>query len=297
MKTPTDKSTIDLDRLIDAQNFQSEEEVRKFFDSLIGHQIPPFPKEKLGPKEQAQDLVFEAYDLSPAAGRKKIQAALKLDQDCVEAYEYLASISKTMKNEMAYLKRGIDIGRRIFGGQYLKEHKGGFWGFHETRPFMRCLQKFTDCLCVMGLLEECVEIFEEMIELNPLDNQGVRHQLMLYLIHLRDYKKYEIYARKFKDDVSAYTFYNNALFTFKSEGNTSKAIRRLKKAIEYNNYVPAYLLSIKKIKGVPVSYSFGDDNEAMYYTAFAFIFWKDTEGALDWLKNIVKKDYRHIIAI
>lgn len=129
---------------------------------------------------------------------------MKLDPDYIEAYEFLGSMERTAELAGIFYEKGISIGRRIFGGKYLEEHKGMFWDFHETRPFMRCLQHYSDCLYTMGKIKECVAILEDMIKLNPNDNQGVRDQLLLYLIQLDESKKFLKYSKMFKEDSMAF---------------------------------------------------------------------------------------------
>lgn len=220
----------DLHRLLETQDFKSEKDVRKFMESLMGQQIPSFPKEALTKKEQAQDLVFAADDLPPAKAKANIKEALKLDPDCIEAYEFLGDMEQTAELASPFYEKGISIGRKIFGGQYLEKNKGMFWGLHETRSFMRCLQHYSDCLYTMGKVIKCVEILEELIELNPLDNQGVRDQLLLYLIQLDEPKKFLKYSKMYKEDSSAFSLFNHALFAFRTEGATDKSNKLLSKA-------------------------------------------------------------------
>lgn len=78
---------------------------------------------------------------------------------------------------------GVTIGREPWGGQYLEQIKV-FFGLHESRLFMRCLQAYANCLYSLGKEEESIAIMEEIIELNPKDNQDIRDVLMLYLIDL-----------------------------------------------------------------------------------------------------------------
>ena len=44
---------------------------------------------------------------------------------------------------------------------------------------MRCLQAYSDCLIDMGKVKEAIEVLEELIYLNPNDNQGARDHLLL----------------------------------------------------------------------------------------------------------------------
>jgi len=108
-------------------------------------------------------------------------------------------------------KKGILIGQRIFGGDYLEDNKGMFWGIHETRPYMRCLQFYSDGLYTTGKIYECVAIQEEMLDLNPNDNQGIRDQLLLYLIQLGEVEKFQKYANMFPEDIGAYALFSACL--------------------------------------------------------------------------------------
>ncbi len=280
-----DKLMTDLHRLLETQDFKSEDELRKFMDDLMGEKIPSFPKEALTNKEQAQNLVFDAYELSPAKGKAKIEKALLLDPDCLEAYEYLGSMEQLVDLAIIFYEKGIEIGRRLFGGKYLTKNKGRYWGLHETRPFMRCLAQYSDCLYTIGKVNESVAVLEEMIELNPNDNQGVRDQLLLYLILLNENKKFEKYAKKYNDDIMAFPLFNYALFAYKKEGESENANKKLKKAMKQNKFVAPKILSNKQITSLSDTYGFGDENEANYYVAYAKEIWASTKGAIEWLKK------------
>jgi len=85
-----EKAWNDLLRLIKEKDFKSEDELKAFMNSIMGKPIPEKPKENLTEKERAEDLVYEAREMHPAEGRKNAEEALKLDPDCILAYEYLA---------------------------------------------------------------------------------------------------------------------------------------------------------------------------------------------------------------
>jgi tetratricopeptide (TPR) repeat protein len=280
-----DKMMLDLHRIIDAQNFSSEKEKEKFLKSLIGKKIPSLPKLALTPVQQAQDLVYEAYELPPPNAKAYIEKALALDPDCIDAYEFLGNTAPTMKFAMTNFEKGIAIGRRIFGGDYLEENIGSFWRIVETRSFMRCLQAFSDCLIEQGKVKDAVAILEEMIVLNPNDNQGVRDQLKLFLIYLNEDEKYLKYNEMFKDDIFAYALFNEALFAFKTEGETENSNQKLFKALNQNKFVAPKLLSKKPIFLETSTFSMGDENEANYYASFAQKVWTRINGATWWLKK------------
>jgi len=285
MNKQQDKFMTELTRLLESQNFQSEEEMEKFLNDLMGKDISSFKNKPSTNKEKAQDLVYEAYDLTPAIAKKKIEKALQLDPDCIEAYEYLGDTEESIQKADAFYEKGIEIGRRLFCGEKYNEYKGYFWGIVETRPFMRCLRDHAEILYLLGKKKECVEIFEEMIEFNPNDNQGVRDQLMLYLIELNEDSKYEKYFKMFKNEDKAFSLFNYALYTFKKEGDTLKSKKQLQKALKQNKYVAKKILSAISIVELAEYYGIGDENEADYYVSYAQPIWWETKGAIDWLRK------------
>lgn len=285
MNKEHEKLMTDLQRILATQDFKSEEELNAFLNKLMEQEIPSFPTEALSFEEQAQDLVYEAYNLPPVKGKQKVIQALELDCDCIAAYEYLGLKDPIIEMGIAYFNMGVTIGREIFGGEFLEEYKGMFWGIHETRPFMRCMQGYASSLYSLGKFEESIAIMEEMIELNPNDNQGIRDLLMLYLLETGEHEKFETYVTMFKDEQSAFYLFNKALSAFINKGEGMDANRKLSLAIKHNKFVAPKIVSDKKIKNLPDSHGFGDENEADYYVFFAQNIWQDIEGAIDWLKK------------
>jgi tetratricopeptide (TPR) repeat protein len=284
------KLMTDLHRLLSTQDFKSTEEINEFLAQFTGQPIPSLPPETLTDEEQAQDMVFAAYNETPEKGRELVEDALLLDPDCIEAFEYLAEQEMTPEIAIAFLEKGINIGRTKFGGEFLKENIGHFWAIHETRPFMRCLQNYGDCLYYIGKVEESISVMEEIIKLNPNDNQGIRNFLSLRLIETQAWKKFEKYDKMFNEDAFAFPTYNRALVRFATEGATPRSNSLLKKAINSNKYVVTTLLAKKPPKEIPAQYRPGQKDEADYYAIFARTIWMEIEGALDWLKKVSGKD-------
>jgi tetratricopeptide (TPR) repeat protein len=279
-----EKFMTDLHRLIGEQEFESEDQLKGFLDSLVGSKMPTISGAKLGPKEEAQDLVFAAYDLSKTKGRKNIEFALELDPDCIEAYEYLGAMENSVEVATVFYEKGAAIGRRVYGGKYLAENKGMFWGLHETRPFMRCLSNYAECLYILDRVSESVSVLEELIELNPNDNQGVRDCLMAYLIELREDAKFKKYEAMYKNEIGAFSAYNRALYAFSTNKPAVEANKKMKKALENNPFVPVQILSRKPIRDLPNGYRLGSVEEAKTYASFAKNAWRKTDGAIAWLK-------------
>jgi len=281
-----DKWHTDLDRLLKNKNFESEKELKLFLDSLIGKALPEISKEDLSNQERAEDLVYEAQELPIHEGRKKAEQALDLDPDCIRAWEYLGDIETSRQRSLATYWQGIRIGKRIYGGEYLKDHKGQFWGFTETRPFIRCMFKVAEITYKIGRKEESLQLLEEIIKLNKNDNMGARHPLTTYLIEFGELEKFRKYDRTFKSEYGAFPFFNRALYNFKKEGESETSNKMLFKAMEENPFVaPILIKPYQKVFSIS-SYSPGEESEAWYYASYAYHVWWNISGAVKWLKKV-----------
>lgn len=278
-----EKLSLDFRRLMETQNFKSEEDLRKFMDSMVGQTIPSFPEETLSPKEKAQDLVYSAYEMNATKAKQNIKHALELDPDCIEAYEYLAGSEKKFKKIYSFYLQGIEIGQRLFGGKFLEESKGHFWLIHETRPYLRCMSGLADCLVAMGMIREAAFIVEEILILNKGDNMGVRYPLQSYYIYLNDHQAMTALDAIFEGDKRSYYLFNRALHAYATVGDTEEARRMVVAAQERNKFVARRL--VYRLPSLPIEdyVRMGSDEEADYYVSFARLAWDSKEGAIDWL--------------
>lgn len=284
-----DRIMNDLQRLLATQDFKTMEEAQAFMNSLMNEPIPEFDSEALTDKEKAEDLAFAAFEMESKDAIDAIFMALDLDPDCIPAFEYLGQTQDSMPLAIAFFEKGVEIGRRQFDSDYRKSHPGEFWLHHETRPFMRCLSATAMLRYKLGRKQESVITFEEILRLNPNDNQGVRDLLMTILIELNETEKYKKYAKKYRVDDTTFPRYNKVLFEYKTNGPTETTLLLLKEAISYNSHVPALLLKRKPPEEAPSHYTPGDKSEAIYYVGFAHYAWHAVPGAIDWLKAGMRK--------
>jgi len=154
---------------------------------------------------------------------------------------------------------------------------------------MRCLYAKSEILVLAGRTAEGAAIMEEMLELNEHDNQGVRFPLQSALIMLGETKKFKKYDKLFNDNYSAQTLYSRALFAFKTEGNSDNARKMLEEAFEKNPFVVQKLIDDDFQINDVESYTLGSPEEAKIYLMHALIAWYQTEGAMEWLVDTIKK--------
>jgi tetratricopeptide (TPR) repeat protein len=289
MPKKSDKLSNDLQRLLQAQDFSTMEELESYIKSMQGKPIPEMDNEALSPQELAEDLVFQAYDAYvPSKAQELIDRALDLDPLCIPAYEYMANSYDSIWLAMTMFQKGIEVGHNIFDHEYEEKHRGNYWMIHETRPFMRCLEGYAGCLSSIGHVEPAIEIYEHMIALNENDNQGVRDSLMLLLIMSEQYIKYQKYKDKYKDDVFASAKWNHVLYLYKVKGNHELTRVALHEALKANKYIPRRLMAPQPPDKIPKSYKLKSAAEADVYVHDAYYVWKETDGVLDWLRKNTK---------
>ena len=209
------------------------------------------------PKDKAQELIYSAYETSDSKKQVAIaRKALKLDPDNVDALLIAAQARNSFDTVSGY-REAVRAGERSLGKNFIEEHAGYFWGMHETRPYMRALERLAANLRMFageeeGLesnLVEAKEIYQKMLWLNPGDNQGVRYSLLYVLLELDQDDEAEKLYKQYKDDYSAWWLYGRALLDYRKQGDTAVSQKSLAKAIEYNKHFPLYLLERKKCPG------------------------------------------------
>ena len=244
------------------------------------------PKSKRQLLDEAQQLIYDAWEAGTRQRTVKLaRQALDLSADCTDAYLLLADLeSNNYRERFELLRQGVAAGRRALGKPFFREHVGDFWGFLESRPFMRAMAALAATLWETGQSDEALATWQEMLRLNPNDNQGVRYQLLAALLELRHDDKAAALEKAYDEDGATEWRYAVALLTFRREGKSAAAGEKLRAAFIQNPYVPTYLLGHKKIpKSIPDQIISGSEDEAIACAALLCTSWAKTSEAADWV--------------
>lgn len=275
----------DLHKLMEQQDFQSEADIEAFMHKMHTEGIPEFIADSDADKAEA--MVLAAWEKTPAQAGKAARKALELDPECIVAFELLADREVNVSVAIAFFQRGMAIGAKHFMGEYREQNEGHFWGLTETRPFMRCLERFADLMFWTGHLTEASVIWEDLLKLNPMDNQGVRYPYAALLAATGDTERYNALEKEFGDDASAAAAYNKALFRFATMGPGPQATKALQAAVKNNSHVAPILLAAVPPLEMPYGYMLGSPEEALSYCHYAYALWNGCPGAADWLRGQV----------
>ena len=253
---------------------------------MEGMMASMFGSRNSSPLGRAQELMYDAWETaSPKQRIKLAKQAIEVSPLCADAYNLLAEESATTLDEtIALYHKAVAAGEAAIGPEDFKEFAGHFWGFHETRPYMRARHGLGEALWAAGDKEGAINNFNEMLELNPSDNQGIRYVLAAKLLDSGRTNELKKLLKTYEDDYSADIQYTRALIAFSEGAKTANEIA--KQALDTNKHVPA-ILSGKKKRTPPGDYiTMGGEDEASGYVEIFGRAWKKTPGAIEWLCKV-----------
>ncbi len=276
-----------MSRLVEQQEFESPHEAEAFLNDLLASGKPlPAARAYNDPLSRAQDLADRGFT-SPSAEEaiQLARKALEISPDCADAYVLLAERGATRLEQMlAYLRAGVEAGERALGPETFEREAGRFWGILETRPYMRARKDLAEVLSMLGEHDAAIAHFKDLLELNPGDNQGNRYLLADCLLATNRHEELAALLEDYQDDAFSSWSYTRALLLFRLGGETEAADRALDEALEANVFVPAYLFGKRKIRRTPEYVQIGGESEAIDYAYTGIGHWRNTYGALRWLR-------------
>ena len=239
---------------------------------------------------RAQEVMYDAWDQTTAPARIALaRKALAISPLCADAYVLLAEEdAKSAEEALEYYRKGVEAGEQALGPKGFKEYAGHFWGFLETRPYMRARAGLAATLNALGDVAAAISNYRDMLRLNPNDNQGIRYVLAGCLMKSGDTEALKTLLKQYEEDGSALWLYTRTLIAFReSEAGDEKAEELARNAWKANSHVPAALAGTKKVKPSTDGYiTIGGEDEAAHYVNEWGFDWLTTPGAVDWLTKV-----------
>lgn len=195
---------------------------------------------------KAQDLVYQAWEATTTSGRKALATkAITISPFCADAFNILAELETDPEAAFLLYQNALNAAQAVLGPETFEDDKGHFWGLLETRPYMRARAGMARSLWAAGDLKSTAQHYQAMLELNPNDNQGIRHELVAVYLELGDLGELRKLLSLYEDEITAIWQYTKALVAFKDHGDSVESQELLAVSIEENKYVPAYLIGKK----------------------------------------------------
>jgi tetratricopeptide (TPR) repeat protein len=239
------------------------------------------------PKYLAQDMMYEAMEEeSPERVAELTKRALALNPLCVDALVMVAEVTARDDAELAEgLTAALRAGEQDLGERFFKDYRRMFWGMIETRPYMRAKAQLAGVLSGMGRTNEAIQHLEEMLELNPGDNQGVRYLLLGEYLAAQRTEAARGLLERYEGEGSA-MFLWGWLLLHLIYNEEEAAEDSLKTARAGNRFAEDYLTGRKRMpKELPPYYSPGKEDEGIVCAVELLKAWKKHPRAVRWLKS------------
>ena len=142
----TEKVMTDLTSLLNEQQFGSIEDAESFLNNLMGSRKMQSAA-KTTALQQAQELIYDAFD---ASGKRRValaHLALELCSDCADAYVLLAEEAATSIEKAKNLyAQGVKAGERVIGPEMFNNEFWIFLGHTGNAPIHAGTGRFSTML-------------------------------------------------------------------------------------------------------------------------------------------------------
>tara|TARA_B110000908_G_C10199115_1_gene424484 strand:+ start:139 stop:1254 length:1116 start_codon:yes stop_codon:yes gene_type:complete len=205
-----DKFLATIQDQLSKQDVKSEGEAQAFLNQFIGRSMENVTAEfdTLDHTEAdlAEDLLNQAFEATTIAKKRKLaKQAIETCKTCYQAYDFLASTYSQPAKAREVFLQGINIGYEQFANEINNVPEGEnswLWGHIEARPFLLMLEGKAIYMRENGHIDEAIETYYEILELNHNDNQGVREPLLAALIATDDILGAKEIVSRYPDDSS-----------------------------------------------------------------------------------------------
>ena len=159
-----------------------DDPIEEWAKPIIAHgPRPMFEMEQVLPGEDPDDPfndpITRSNDLNDAGERaeavKILMELCRADLRCLDAHSHLGNFVFVNRPQDAvrHYEVGLRIGELSLGDNFIGVLP---WDLIDNRPFLRCMHGYGLCLWRLGRFDEVERIFQQILWLNPSDNQGVR---------------------------------------------------------------------------------------------------------------------------
>ncbi|EMO58711.1 tetratricopeptide repeat protein [Leptospira santarosai str. CBC1416] len=244
------------------------------------------------------EIMDEALELWESNQVKKFEKVIRgIILRCpyhIDALHHLSLILHERKQyfeEYLIEKEAIGVILSLMNGIFDFKKDKLIYAYLENRPFHRAYYSFGLCLYRMNRISEAIEVFENMIQINPGDNMGVRCLLTKYYFETNQPEKVILLSEQYSDDTMVDIVYGKVLAKFylgkgDFKDDLRSAIRFLpkvgKEIIKMLHTKPS-----QKFLGKTQVMTVGGEDEAYYYWENYGIFWLQAIDLHEHLKEII----------
>lgn len=242
------------------------------------------------------DDVIERIPHSPTKAEKTLLRVIQSAPYAFDAYSNLAYILwewRQTADAIALLKGGLDRANEIFPHDFTLGRSRLPWGITDNRPFLRMYASLGVRYHDAGDLTSAKKIFEDLLEMNPDDNQGMRELLCACYFGLGDVKSVLELCRRYEDDTTTPAIAFGRVLALLGSDRTDEAKGALFTAAKYGSNVATEITKRKHepVRARDLGYYVvrGSAQEARLYWKDFGRYWKATPGAVKFVRDQARR--------
>ncbi len=207
-----------------------------------------------GVEEDLDDPAFNLYQqaLDAKTAEEAIRlakAALRKNPKFLDATTFLLDFEresdekqKKMEDLLAKEKKRLDA------DESTADIEGDYWGFLETRPYMRLANDYLKLLISLGKMRQAIAQAEYMLKLNTTDNLGVRNTLMSLYVLVEDKEAADALLAKYDDPMLGVQI--PAMMLCYKLGDLAGAEAKLNDVLKYYpTFITGFFDAVRQISG------------------------------------------------
>lgn len=194
------------------------------------------------------DYVIEKIPDPPTKAEKRLLRIIEKAPYAFDAYSDLAYVLREWRqpvDSIGLLKKGLGRARDLFPPGFVLGRSRLPWLITDNRPFLRMYASLGVRLHDAGDLRSAKTIFQDMLEMNPDDNQGVRGLLCSCYFGLGDVESVLKLCTRFEEDAMPAITFRRVLALLKS-GRTDEAKGALFIAAKYGGNIAAEIIDLRR---------------------------------------------------
>lgn len=225
-------------------DLENEAELNKYIEKFSSMSSQERRKQNPDAREDDEYGALLLYDLPQDEGIKKAKAILKTNRHNIEAQLLIAGWEGDMEKRIDLLAAASDI--RNLDYDYKQIHKDKmWWGASHTRPFMRAKLLLAKTYELGGYIDDAVEGYKEIIDMNPPDNLGARFELIRLLYKIGDKKEMVSLVNKYPNEVDEYFSFAAVYAAFMKFGKSSKTEKKIIFSVQSNYYLACAIAKVE----------------------------------------------------
>ena len=266
----------------DADSLEFLESIKDKTPEELREMYPP------SPESQAWLDALKGYDMPRQTSLRELERILTVDPECIEALICRTGWNVDPEARIDQLEDIINTNERMIESTF-RGREIPWWSDHRTRPYMRAMEYLGNELIQAEYVDDALEIYAELLELNQNDNQGIRYQILgESLLHHKSTYWNKAYPLVRNED-TPFVLYCLAIQLYITAGNKSAAKKAAVKAFRALPY-PTLLLQTDD----PDDELLDDMDEhllaqTVYITTFLEQLEKKKPRTIKWLLNTIEE--------